>query len=146
MLFIYNTKRKKNKANSSDVWYKKYDSQSFFFLFTLAAEFTKQFDIRNPCLIFHLHHMDKSAQPALSQIERPDYSGLLGGEQTNRLHCHCGVNSLLLVLKPTACLVPAQIGLSKLTQPTGVVPSNWVCSDWQPRHWRKSCPCVCVFQ
>lgn len=63
-----------------------------FFLFTLAAEFTKQFYIRNSdffywillllfFLPFDLHH--ESEQPALSQIEkRPDYSGLLGDDHT----------------------------------------------------------------
>lgn len=65
---------------------------NLFFLFTLAAEFTKQFYIRN-VFNFHLHHIDKSEQPVPSQIERPDYSGLLGEEQTNIPYCHCGVIS-----------------------------------------------------
>lgn len=42
---------------------------------------------------FHLHHINKSEQPVLSQIERPYYSGLLLEEQTNIPDCHCGVIS-----------------------------------------------------
>lgn len=76
----------------------------FFFRFTLAAELTKQFYIRNSCLIFTYITSTSLSDSVRSQIERPDYSGLLGQQQTDTPYCHCGVISSGLYRKTIACL------------------------------------------
>lgn len=65
---------------------KKYNSQFFFFFFTLAAEFTKQFYIKNSC---YLQYM--SEQLVLSQIEGLTIVVHLESAPNN----HCGIQSIM---------------------------------------------------